>query len=341
MTLEVSVPDTLPSIRADRNQLQQVLINLLMNAFEAARPTGAVRVMARSVTRGVRPGVEITVSDNGAGIPAAILPRIFEPFFSTKPPGEGTGLGLPICPDIVKSLDGEIRVENTPGSGNHVRRVAPRGHGGVAMTPHVLVVDNDREMLKILQKHLESDGFRVTSISRGPEAAAVLGRDEFDVILTDLVMDDVDGLALIAEAQRVQPAGRVILMTAYASLETAIAAMRHGAYDYLCKPFKKSRSRCAACGETRKATRSATSWGRAGRPIGMPPSDIIKPLRGLVVSAFAFCQLGYQPHGRLGLDPAGRNPDYADALRAHFLGQGLAVVRERGLRRGIRDGDVG
>ncbi len=106
------------------------------------------------------------------------------------------------------------------------------------MTSRVLVVDNDREMLKTLQRHLEHEGFRVTALSSGPDAAAALARDEFDVVLTDLVMDDVDGLALIAEAQRVQPAVRVILMTAFASLETAIAAMRRGAYDYLCKPFK-------------------------------------------------------------------------------------------------------
>jgi signal transduction histidine kinase len=117
VTLEVAIPETLPSILADRNQLQQVLINLLMNAFEAARPAGNVRLTARPTPRRSRPGVEITVIDDGPGIAAPLQSRIFEPFFSTKPPGEGTGLGLPICRDIVKSLEGEIRVESAPGSG--------------------------------------------------------------------------------------------------------------------------------------------------------------------------------------------------------------------------------
>jgi DNA-binding NtrC family response regulator len=106
------------------------------------------------------------------------------------------------------------------------------------MTPHVLIVDNEREMVKVVQRHLEGEGFVVTPTTTGADAIAALARDEFHVILTDLVMDDVDGLAVLREAQRLQPGARVILMTAFASLETAIAAMRQGAYDYLSKPFK-------------------------------------------------------------------------------------------------------
>jgi signal transduction histidine kinase len=117
VTLEVSVPAGLPTVRADRNQLQQILINVLMNAFEAARPAGRVGLIAKPAAHGARRGVEIAVSDTGPGIPASVLPHIFEPFFSTKPPGEGTGLGLPICRDIVKNLSGEMRVESAPGAG--------------------------------------------------------------------------------------------------------------------------------------------------------------------------------------------------------------------------------
>jgi signal transduction histidine kinase len=117
VTLDVSIPGDLPTVRADQNQLQQVLINILMNAFEAARSTGRVELLARRAPRGVRPGVEIAVQDNGPGIPASIQARIFEPFFSTKPPGEGTGLGLAICRDLVKELGGEITVYSEPGVG--------------------------------------------------------------------------------------------------------------------------------------------------------------------------------------------------------------------------------
>ena len=106
------------------------------------------------------------------------------------------------------------------------------------MTPHVLVVDNDREMVSMLHRHLEGEGFRVTPAASGADAVGALTRDAYDVVLTDLVMEEVDGLAVLREAQRAQPAARVILMTAFASLDTAIAAMRQGAYDYLSKPFK-------------------------------------------------------------------------------------------------------
>jgi two-component system, NtrC family, sensor kinase len=115
--LEVSIPEDLPSVRADRNQLQQVLINILMNAFEAVRPAGRVTMLAEAASQDSRAGVHILVRDTGRGVPASLRTKIFEPFFSTKPPGEGTGLGLPICRDIVKMLDGSIGVESSPGEG--------------------------------------------------------------------------------------------------------------------------------------------------------------------------------------------------------------------------------
>jgi two-component system, NtrC family, response regulator HydG len=106
------------------------------------------------------------------------------------------------------------------------------------VSPHVLVVDDERAMVRMVQRHLEGEGFTVTPLTAGPDAIAALSRDEYDVILTDLVMSEVDGLAVLREAQRLQPAAPVILMTAFTSVETAIAAMRQGAYDYLSKPFK-------------------------------------------------------------------------------------------------------
>jgi DNA-binding NtrC family response regulator len=106
------------------------------------------------------------------------------------------------------------------------------------MTPRVLVVDDEHAMVRMVKRHLEGEGCVVTPMNTGPAAVAALARGRYDVILTDLVMNDVDGLAVLREAQRLQPGARVILMTAFTSVETAIAAMRQGAYDYLSKPFK-------------------------------------------------------------------------------------------------------
>jgi len=102
----------------------------------------------------------------------------------------------------------------------------------------ILVVDNDREMVNLLQAHLTGHGWAVAGAASGADALAALEREDYDVVLTDLVMDGVDGLALLRAAQQREPAPRVVLMTAFGSLETAIEAIRHGAYDYLTKPFK-------------------------------------------------------------------------------------------------------
>jgi DNA-binding NtrC family response regulator len=106
------------------------------------------------------------------------------------------------------------------------------------MTAKILVVDNDPEMVNLLQGHLVREGWAVAAATSGADALTALEREDFDVVLTDLVMDGVDGLALLRAAQQRQPAPRVVLMTAFGSLESAIEAIRHGAYDYLTKPFK-------------------------------------------------------------------------------------------------------
>ena len=102
----------------------------------------------------------------------------------------------------------------------------------------VLVVDDDAEMSAMLARHLESEDMAVVAATGGREALKALTSQEFDVVITDLVMDDVGGLEVLAAATRCRPAPRVILMTAFGTLETAIEAMRQGAYDYLTKPFK-------------------------------------------------------------------------------------------------------
>ena len=102
----------------------------------------------------------------------------------------------------------------------------------------VLVVDDDAEMSAMLARHLESEDMAVVAATGGRAALKALASQEFDVVVTDLVMDDVGGLEVLAAAVRCRPAPRVILMTAFGTLETAIEAIRQGAYDYLAKPFK-------------------------------------------------------------------------------------------------------
>jgi DNA-binding NtrC family response regulator len=111
----------------------------------------------------------------------------------------------------------------------------------------VLVVDDDADMSAMLARHLESEGMVVVAATGGRAALKALASQEFDVVVTDLVMDEVGGLEVLTAAGRCRPAPRVILMTAFGTLETAIEAMRQGAYDYLAKPFKLAEVTMAVC----------------------------------------------------------------------------------------------
>ena len=106
------------------------------------------------------------------------------------------------------------------------------------MSVRLLVIEDDPDMLALLRRHFDDEGYAVTAAPGGEAGLTALDRAEYDVVLTDLVMSDVDGLALLEATKRHDPPPRVVLMTAFASLETAIQAIRAGAYDYLTKPFK-------------------------------------------------------------------------------------------------------
>lgn len=131
--LTLAIPTGLPTVTADGDGMSQVLLNLLMNALAAVQPGGHIRVglaladapadvapPSDTGAEGSVPGIELRVTDDGHGIDPAILPRIFEPFFSTKP-GHGTGLGLSICKDICREHGGDIAVESRPGDGTTIR----------------------------------------------------------------------------------------------------------------------------------------------------------------------------------------------------------------------------
>jgi DNA-binding NtrC family response regulator len=106
------------------------------------------------------------------------------------------------------------------------------------MSVKLLVVEDDPEMLEMLRRHFDGEGYAVTTATGGRAGLAALEAGEYDVVLTDLVMSELDGLAILEATKAQEPPPRVVLMTAFASLETAIQAIRAGAYDYLTKPFK-------------------------------------------------------------------------------------------------------
>jgi signal transduction histidine kinase len=132
--VRLRTPDAagLPLLAADPGQLEQVLINLVLNALDATPPGGEVEIDARPVAAHGRPGVAVSVRDTGPGIPPELLPRVFEPFFTTKPVGRGTGLGLAICRDIVRAHGGELTVDTRRAGGAMLTAWIPAAPAGAA-----------------------------------------------------------------------------------------------------------------------------------------------------------------------------------------------------------------
>src|SRR5467141_3155273 len=197
------LPGELPGVIGDANQLIQVFLNLITNAEQAIRE---VRDSGRIQIRAGRNGnqLTITVQDDGVGIRPEALPRIFDPFYTTKRPGGGTGLGLSICMSIIREHGGNIEAETLPAggsaftiylpvaSGDPPGATAPPSDAAVSVTADlltgraVLVLDDEESLRTLLQEGLSAQGLRVDGAATAEEALAHLGRSRYDVLLCDL-----------------------------------------------------------------------------------------------------------------------------------------------------------
>lgn len=248
-----------PLVTASEPQLAQVFLNLLINAAQAI-PEGVPA--ANEIV--VRTGADeqgrafIEVRDTGVGIPAEHLPRLFDPFFTTRPQGEGMGLGLSICHGIVAQLGGEVTVESEVGRGSRFRvalpasayvmpatgvQVAlPRARAasacGQGAMLRILVVDDEAAVGRMMARML--GGHEVHMTVSGRDAMALLDGDcAFDVIFCDLMMPGVSGMDFHAHVTRVQPAlaERFVFITAGAFTPSARAFAEEHAHACLAKPL--------------------------------------------------------------------------------------------------------
>jgi len=226
----------LPYIQADNHQLQQVVINLITNAHHAVREVhGPRRITVRTRLEAQRSRVMLEVSDNGPGVPLELRQRIFDPFFTTKPAERGTGLGLPLCQEIVQSHGGTIGVREEEGGGALFWIDLPVGDAvPVAVEPvpevlpevvarSILVVDDEAEVAEVLADSLRTSGHRVDVALGGVAGLARLAKGSYDLVFTDMKMPDLDGKTLFHEAGSLDPAlpGRFVFTTGDGlSLET-------------------------------------------------------------------------------------------------------------------------
>jgi two-component system NtrC family sensor kinase len=209
--VETSLAEDLPSTLADPYQLQQVLLNLLVNAEQALLESrGSGHVYIRTFQSALR-RVSLEIIDDGPGIPSEISSRVFDPFFSTKPPGVGTGLGLSIVYGIVHQHEGDVYFENRTQGGvrfvvdlpivavaasDSVKRISADSEPTSGSNKgHFLVVEDEPTVARLIVDVLEDDGHRVEAVLDSQEGLARLSRDRYDAIICDLRMPRLDGQA--------------------------------------------------------------------------------------------------------------------------------------------------
>ena len=248
-------------IHGEPTQLHQVLMNLGTNAAHAIGDHHGVIEMRQTLVEvgthsphaDLLPGryVCLTVSDSGHGMDRSTLERAFEPFFTTKGPGVGTGLGLAVVHGIVKSHDGVVLVESSPGRGTTFRlyfplltcpaiddsaqeAAVPRGAG-----ERVLFVDDEPALTAVTQRMLERLGYSVVALASSTDALATFRADPqaFDVVISDLTMPGMTGAQLALEMRRVRANVPVILSTGYLDRLDAETARALHARDLLIKPY--------------------------------------------------------------------------------------------------------
>lgn len=250
-------------VMADPGQLEQMLINLAINARDAMPEGGRLTIQTSNVDLDdayaarhldARPGphVRLTVTDTGCGMDAQSKARLLEPFFTTKPRGKGTGLGLSMVYGIVRQSGGDIQVDSEPGRGSsfriHLPRVRTATAGTVRPPPPqtlpgghetVLVVDDEASVREVTRRVLKAAGYRVLTAADGEEglATAAAYPDRIHLLLADVIMPRMDGRALAERLTRLRPGIKVLFTSGY----TDDAIARHGdpgsGLRLLAKPF--------------------------------------------------------------------------------------------------------
>jgi two-component system cell cycle sensor histidine kinase/response regulator CckA len=258
----------LPPLLLDVSQVEQVLLNLSVNARDAMPNGGTLVIRTRTRDIGPRdllpgpgavPGrfVELSVSDTGTGIDPAIRERIFEPFFTTKELGQGTGLGLATVYGIVKQSGGFINLESTVGVGTRFEVLFPVPVADASATAYapelvaggddlrggtetVLIVEDDPGLRIVCTEALKAVGYRILSASNGPEALELVaaGSAGPDLVLTDVIMPVMSGPEVARQMQFLHPGTKVLFMSGYPANMLAGQKAEDDAIDLLHKPFR-------------------------------------------------------------------------------------------------------
>ncbi|NJD63515.1 MAG: PAS domain S-box protein [Deltaproteobacteria bacterium] len=256
--------ETLPVV-GDPTQLQQLLMNLVVNARDAMPEGGDLTLSTRTVVLqesycaahpGATPGryARIDVADTGVGIPETCLEKIFDPFFTTKEPGIGTGLGLSMVFGIVKNHGGSVEVESTPGAGSRFTIYLPLTDGEAAVaeaaSPRaatyesgrgwVLLIDDQETVRDVCSAMLSTLGYKVSTAADGREGVEWyrrFGRD-VDLVIIDMIMPNLGGRECFREIKAMNPEVRAILSTGFSMDGAVQEILDDGIAGFIQKPFR-------------------------------------------------------------------------------------------------------
>ena len=247
---------------ADPTQIQQVLMNLCTNAFHAMENTGGrLDIMLKETTisasdlvknPGIKAGkyVQLSICDTGTGIDPEIRDKIFDPYFTTKEAGKGTGMGLAVSHGIVKSYGGAISIDSEPGKGTAVHVFLPITGADAVLendeaeavpggSERILFIDDEEILTSVNKIMLEELGYKVTASCNSSEALRLFQQqpDRFDLVITDQTMPGLTGAELAAEMLQIRPDLPVILCTGYSSIISRDEARSMGIRSFAAKPL--------------------------------------------------------------------------------------------------------
>jgi signal transduction histidine kinase len=250
-------------VEVDLSQLEQVILNIAVNARDAMPEGGMFTITTRNVrleaTDPFRPAVSLPdgdyaalgLRDTGQGMDEGTLACIFEPFFTTKRPGKGTGLGLALVLSIIKSFGGEIHVESRSGQGTLFEIFLPTTKKAMTPAPaaapatvrggheSILLAEDEEVIREMTQIGLEAKGYRVFSAADGAAATSIYRKHakEIDLVVADMVMPRMSGPELFAQLKEINPGVRVIVSSGYSHDQEGQRMLRHGCLGYLQKPY--------------------------------------------------------------------------------------------------------
>jgi two-component system, cell cycle sensor histidine kinase and response regulator CckA len=269
--LRTELASPLPFLMLDQNQLHQTLLNLCVNARDAILDSGApdpgrgiIMISTRTANGSTLKErfhearsaqyIHISVSDTGVGIPEHMKPRIFDPFFSTKDSGKGSGLGLAVVYGVVNANGGFIDVESKPGLGSAFNLYLPVTESettetepsvtDIASIPGgtetILFVEDETLMLDVTRLVLEDKGYRVLVAHDGDEGIAVFNRhqDEISLLLTDLGLPKLNGFDMYRKIKQVKPSIKAILASGYLEPDARTFMRNEGILYIIGKPYE-------------------------------------------------------------------------------------------------------